>query len=202
MKSIYEQILGSAYEQLHPKLQQRYRITTDEPFCGKGVMEDVSGGGLLVRLCLKMGVKYRLFFSERGKNIPFTIENTVYLNQEGKEVVMWDRTFSFPKVNRHFDAIMYTDDKQEVTDEFGKPAVLVSTLSFQVNDGAMYIVPRKQWLLLFGKKLPLPKWLYGQAEIVESYDDNKECFCITVRVHNTLVGTVFSYSGTFQEVKS
>lgn len=202
MKSIYERILGETYEQLHPKLQQRYRLKMDDTFRGQGMMQEVSGGTLLVRLFLKLGVKYRLFFSERGKNIPFTIENTVYRNQQGKEVVTWNRTFLFPKASRHFDAIMYSDDnQQEIIDAFGKPSVLVSTLSFQVNNGAMYITPKKQWLLIFGKKISLPKWLYGQAEIIESYDEKKDCYCITVNVHNVLVGTVFAYSGTFQEVE-
>ena len=203
MRSIYEHILGESYHELHPKLQHRYRLTIEQPFKGQGVMTKISGGSPFIRLFLKLGVKYRLFFSERGTHIPFLIENTTYLNEQGKQVVTWDRTFSFPKVNRHFDAIMFVDDsKREVVDAFGKPSVLISTLTFQVENGTMHILPKKQWLVLFGRKIPLPNWLYGKADILEYYDDERDCYCIRVTVHNAIVGNVFHYEGTFHEVQS
>ena len=47
--------------------------------------------------------------------------------------------------------------------------------------------------------MPLPKFLYGEAKIVESYDETLQCFRIHVQVRNPLIGSLFSYKGTFVE---
>ena len=41
--------------------------------------------------------------------------------------------------------------------------------------------------------MPLPKFLYGEAKIVESYDETLQCFRIHVQVRNPLIGSLFSY---------
>lgn len=200
MQSIYEQILGDEYSNLHPKLQYRYQIKKDAPFFGEGTMEVVDGGSFLIRQVCRLGVKYRLFFSERGEQIPFTIENLVQSDARGKTIVTWNRTFMFSTTRRYFDAIMfYEEQEQEIYDYFGVPSIMISTLSFKVINGNMHIAPKKQWLKVFGLKLPLPRFLYGQAEIIESYDDEHDCYRIQVHVHNSIVGTVFYYKGSFQE---
>lgn len=201
MKSIYEKLLGDTYQLLHPKLQDRYRLTGDAAFTGKGQMDEVSGGSYLVRAFLRLGVRFRLLFPERGNDIPFVIHNKVSVDESGQEVVHWDRTFSFSGTKRHFDAVMIWDEEQEeIVDLFGKPPLLISSLSLHVDDkGAMHIASRKQWLPVRGMRIPLPGFLYGTAQIVESYDEERACFCIRVNVRNPLVGTVFAYNGTFTE---
>jgi hypothetical protein len=98
---------------------------------------------------------------------------------------------------------MYWDEEQkEIVDYFGQPSLLVSTLSFRVDEkGRMNISSKKQWLYMFGKKIPLPKFLYGEAVIIESFDDRRNCFCVNVNVRNPLAGTLFSYNGTFTEME-
>ncbi|MEH6941972.1 DUF4166 domain-containing protein [Bacillus sp. JJ722] len=204
MLSIYETLLGEAYKKMHPKLQKRYCLTDQSGFIGKGIMDSITGGNFVVRQFLRLGVRFRLFFSERGKDIPFTIVNTVIKNEQGQQIVEWRRTFDFQNVSRHFDAVMYLDDyKQEIIDDFGMPSVMTSTLAFHVDEcGAVHITSKKQWLQMFGKRISLPKCLYGVAHIVEAFDDENDCFLISVHVRNPLVGTVFSYNGTFRECDS
>ena len=36
-----------------------------------------------------------MFFSERGKGVPFTIHNTAERDEHGHELVRWNRTFIF-----------------------------------------------------------------------------------------------------------
>lgn len=52
---------------------------------------------------------------------------------------------------------------------------------------------------MFGRKIPLPRFLYGEAKIVESYDETLQRFRIHVQVRNPLIGSLFSYKGTFVE---
>lgn len=203
MSSIYRIILGDAYERLHPKLQQRYDITEQRAFHGAGKMDEIAGGSVWISPIFGLGAKRRLFFPERGKDIPFTIYNEASINTDGKTIVTWNRTFAFGRKRRFFDAVMYLNEQQnEIIDYFGQPPLLVSTLSFQVDDqGAMNISSKKQWLHLFGKNIPLPKAFYGEALIMESFDDERNCFRIKVEVRNPLAGTLFSYNGTFTEME-
>lgn len=203
LASIYRTILGEFYEKLHPKLQQRYDMTEEKGFHGVGKMDEITGGTVWVRPFFRLGAKRRLFFPERGRDIPFIIDNEVWTNEEGKTVVQWNRTFRFGQKQRFFDAVMYLNEEQdEIIDYFGQPPLLVSTLSFHVDDqGRMNISSKKQWLHVLGKHIPLPKCLRGEAAITESFDDAQNCFRIKVNVRNPLAGTLFSYDGTFTEME-
>ncbi|MGM7636574.1 DUF4166 domain-containing protein [Bacillus sp. Hm123] len=203
MPSIYQTILGDSFTKLHPMLQHRYTITTEKSFYGQGKMEEISGGSRFIRPLFQWGVKRRLFFSERGRDIPFFIKNTAYKAGNGREHVRWNRYFTFDKKERHFDAVMYLDSKKrKIIDDFGIPSFLVSTLDFQVDtEGCLHISSNKQWLKLFGKNIPLPTFLYGNASIIESFQEDKGCFHVEVHVSNPLVGTLFYYKGYFHEVE-
>ena len=54
-------------------------------------------------------------------------------------------------------------------------------------------------VLYVWKKNAVTKILYGEAKIVESYDETLQCFRIHVQVRNPLIGSLFSYKGTFVE---
>ncbi len=93
-------------------------------------------------------------------------------------------------------------NENEIVDYFGEPHLLVSTMHFHIDElGAMHISSKKQWFYMFGRKMLLPKFLYGEAKIVESYDATLQCFRIHVQVRNPLIGSLFSYKGTFVERK-
>ncbi|MGG5736199.1 MULTISPECIES: DUF4166 domain-containing protein [Bacillus cereus group] len=203
MANIYERLLGDTYKNLHPKLQKRYEITEKNSFTGEGKMDEIYGGSFFVKLILKIASKFRMFFSERGKEVPFTIHNTVERDEHGKEFVRWNRTFYFHNKKRYFNAVMQLDEENnEILDYFGKPHMLVSTLNFYIDEvGAIHISSKKQWFYMFGRKIPLPRFLYGDAKIVESYDETLQCFRIHVQVRNPLIGSLFSYKGTFVERK-
>ena len=201
MANMYERLLGDCYTKLHPKLQKRYEITEENSFTGEGKMDEIYGGSFFVKLILKIASKFRMFFSERGEEIPFTIQNIAERDEYGQELVRWNRTFYFHNKKRYFNAVMQLDENEnEIVDYFGEPHLLVSTLHFHIDElGAMHISSKKQWFYMFGRKMPLPKFLYGEAKIVESYDATLQCFRIHVQVRNPLIGSLFSYKGTFVE---
>ncbi|MGZ7147913.1 DUF4166 domain-containing protein [Bacillus sp. BC08] len=203
MANMYERLLGDSYKKLHPKLQKRYEITEEKCFTGEGKMDEIYGGSIFVKLILKIASKFRMFFSERGKEVPFTIHNTAERDEHGNELVRWNRTFYFHNKKRYFNAIMQRDkENNEIVDYFGEPHILISTLHFHIDEvGAMHISSKKQWFYMFGRKVPLPTFLYGDANIVESYDETLQCFRIHVQVRNPLIGSLFSYKGTFVERK-
>ncbi|MBD5021845.1 DUF4166 domain-containing protein, partial [Xanthomonas citri pv. citri] len=79
------------YHLLHPKLQKRYQLDGSHTFSGTGTMSEISGGSFLVRMLLKLGVFFRCFFSERGKDIPFTIQNRTCLLKSQHTGIEWNR---------------------------------------------------------------------------------------------------------------
>lgn len=200
VSSIYEKTIKN-YHLLHPKLQKRYQLDESHTFSGTGTMSEISGGSFLVRMLLKLGVFFRCFFSERGKDIPFMIKNRTCLMNQDHIGIEWNRTFYFKGNKRFFDAIMVYDEKEDrILDFFGKPHLLLSVLAFEASpDGSLTITSEKQWLLLCGKRIPLPKWLTGTSVVCETFDESKNCFTIQVHVQNTILGTLFFYKGTFQE---
>ncbi|PEI83176.1 DUF4166 domain-containing protein [Bacillus toyonensis] len=203
MANMYERLLGDTYKNLHPELQKCYAITEENSFTGEGKMDEIYGGSFFVKFILKIASKFRMFFSERGEEIPFTIQNIAERDEYGQELVRWNRTFYFHNKKRYFNAVMQLDEeKHEIVDYFGEPHILVSTLNFHIDEaGGMHISSKKQWFYMVGRKIPLPKFLYGEAKIFESYDEALRCFRIHVQVRNPLIGSLFSYKGTFVERK-
>lgn len=67
----------------------------------------------MVRMLLKCGVFFRCFFSERGKDIPFTIKNRTCLTEQEHTGVEWNRTFVFKDKKRFFDAVMVYDESEK-----------------------------------------------------------------------------------------
>ncbi|WP_336967906.1 DUF4166 domain-containing protein, partial [Bacillus cereus] len=95
MANMYERLLGDTYKNLHPELQKRYAITEENSFTGEGKMDEIYGGSFFVKFILKITSKFRMFFSERGEEIPFTIQNIAERDEYGRELVRWNRTFYF-----------------------------------------------------------------------------------------------------------
>ena len=56
-------------------------------------MDEIYGGSFFVKFILKITSKFRMFFSERGEEIPFTIQNIAERDEYGRELVRWNRTF-------------------------------------------------------------------------------------------------------------
>jgi hypothetical protein len=77
MSSIYQRVLGSEFQKLHPQIQRRFGFSSDDNTAsiGRGVMEELWIGRLYTLPFLYLGTWRRIMFPERGKDIPFTIEN-------------------------------------------------------------------------------------------------------------------------------
>ncbi|AGZ56558.1 hypothetical protein BACIH_1830 [Bacillus amyloliquefaciens] len=109
----------------------------------------------------------------------------------------------FKSKTRFFDAVMEYDERENrILDYFGKPRILLSELHLEASsDGGLVITSGRQWLLIGGKKIPLPAWLCGSSTVYEAYDEEMNCFSIKVHVKNRILGTLFSYRGTFRETE-
>lgn len=196
MKSIYRRGLGGAFERLHPKLRERYSLTSgDDRMClGRGTL-DVTQHTTLLRQGLRASAAQNLLFPEEGEAVPFTIRNYAYEDALGRETVAWIRTFGF-RTPRHFDAAMVYDGTT-IVDYLGTHRNPATDLSFTVEDGGIRIRAHDQRLATPWGSVDLPRACAGLADVREWYDEADERYRIDVTVRDPVVGPLLSYRGSF-----
>jgi len=200
MTSIYEHALGSDFQRLHPQIQRRFGFDSHDHCAsiGRGVMSEVWHGAPYPLPFLYVGTWRRIMFPERGKNVPFTIENYAFVDPFGRETVSWIRTFEIHK-QRRFDAYMIESEQCGcVVDYMGSHEHLAVDLELSVDErGGLRLRSGAQRFYegVIGFRFPL--LFSGIADVCEWYDDATQKFCIDVNVHNQTWGKLFGYRGSF-----
>lgn len=207
MKSIYQQAMGADFERLHPKIQERFGLTseTGTAHIGRGTMSRLWHGPWWTYPFLLLGTFRRIMFPEQGTDVPFTIRNYVYRDPLGRETVTWIRDFG-TRHPRRFDAYMiFSEERQLVVDYMGSHQHLAVDLDLSVDPkGGMRIRSGEQRFYEGPLAFRFPMLLSGYAEVCEWFDDETERFQIEVRVSNHRLGPLFGYRGSFdvEEVPS
>jgi hypothetical protein len=201
MNSIYQHAMGSDFAKLHPRIQERFGFDSTAPYglVGKGVMEEVLHGAPYTLPFLYVGTWRRIMFPEYGRNIPFRIENYAFVDPMGRETVTWVRTFETRRARR-FDAYMiYSQQRGCIVDYLGTHQHLAVDLELSVDaEGGMRLRSAEQRFYEGLLGFRFPQFFSGIADVREWYDDQAQCFRITVTVTNGIWGRLFGYRGRFQ----
>lgn len=201
MRSIYERVLGSDFQRLHPQIQQRFGFSSADKRAsiGTGVMEEIRHGPPYTLPFLYVGSWRRIMFPESGRDIPFQIVNYAYVDTLGRETVTWIRTFQTRRPRR-FDAYMiYSEQRGRIVDYLGTHQHLAVDIDFKVApDGGVSLRSGAQRFYEGALGFSFPMIFSGIAEVHEWYDDTVHCFRIEVIVRNTAWGRLFGYKGHFQ----
>lgn len=200
MPSIYQRALGSDFDKLHPKIQERFGFSSDDRIAsiGSGVMDEIWRGRFYTVPFLYVGTWRRIMFPECGKGIPFTIENYAYRDSFGRETVTWVRTFDSRK-RRRFDAYMiYSESRGCIVDYLGSHQHLAVDLDVSVDErGGLRIRSGAQRFYEGRIAFNFPFFFSGVADVCEWYDDKSQKFRIRVEVTNKTWGRLFGYRGSF-----
>jgi len=200
-ESIYQRALGADFEKLHPKIRQRFSLTseTGKAAIGTGVMQRLWHGAAYTLPFLYVGTWRSIMFPEQGCDVPFTIENYAYRDALGRETVTWVRTFDTTK-RRRFDAYMiWSEARGLIVDYLGNHQHLAVDLELSVTEqGGLRIRSGEQRFYERFLAFRFPPFFSGVAEVCEWYDDDAQCFRIDVNVSNRRWGPLFGYSGSFQ----
>ncbi|MEQ8211689.1 MAG: DUF4166 domain-containing protein [Lacipirellulaceae bacterium] len=200
MTSIYQEVLGSDFERLHPQIQKRFGFSSADGIAsiGTGIMDEVWHGRFYTLPFLYVGTWRRIMFPERGKNIPFTIRNYAYRDSFGRETVTWVRDFETKKPRR-FDATMiYSQQRGKVVDYLGTHQHLAVDIDLSVDErGGLRLRSGEQRFYEGPIAFRFPMLFSGIANVCEWYDDELGKFCIDVHVSNKTWGPLFGYRGTF-----
>jgi hypothetical protein len=201
--SIYQRVLGSDFQRLHPMIQRRFGFSSGDGIAsiGRGVMEEVWRGLPYTLPFLYVGTWRRIMFPETGKDIPFTIENYAFVDEFGRETVTWVRTFESRR-RRRFDAYMiFSEERNRIVDFLGTHEHLAVDIDLRVDEqGGLRLRSGEQRFYEGKVAFRFPMLFSGIADVHEWYDDEAQCFRIVVDVRNRIWGRLFGYRGRFQVV--
>ncbi|SFK40397.1 protein of unknown function [Halobacillus dabanensis] len=193
MKSIYHRALGEQFHRLHPEMQKKYGLTSKQNLMvlGQGRMTEIRGTNPFIRPLLQIGVKDYLIFAERGKDVPFTLENYVYADEQGRETVSWIRRFFFPYAIRGFDAAMrYDEERKCIVDDLGKSGFVQTELDLHVTaQGGLYMESKA--VNVDG----ILSMITPKTSVYEHYDEVEGAFRVHVHAEHPLLGTLLMYEG-------
>jgi Domain of unknown function (DUF4166) len=203
LSSIYRQALGDAFRTLHPRMQERFGISSAgrSAQIGRGVMSSVWHGPWFTLPFLALGSWRRIMFPSRGSNVPFTIENYAYVDAFGRETVTWIRTFDFPKRARRFDAYMIWSARRNcIVDYLGSHQHLAVDIHLAVDPDTGGLRLRSGQQRFYERRIGFvfPMALSGYADVHEWFDEATQRFRITVDVTNPRWGALFGYRGSFE----
>ena len=200
MSSIYAQLLGSDFARLHPRIQERFGFGSADGVAaiGRGVMEELWHGRPYTLPFLHLGSWRRIMFPERGRDVPFTIENYAYRDRFGRETVTWIRTFQTRRPRR-FDAYMIASaGRGRIVDYLGSHQHLAVDIDLAVDEqGGLRLTSGAQRFYEGPIALTFPLAFSGIAQVREWYDDALGKFRIDVAVRNRTWGPLFGYRGAF-----
>lgn len=201
MTSIYQKALGSDFDKLHPEIQRRFGLCSEDGTAsiGTGLMDDVWHGYPYTLPFLYVGTWRSIMFPARGRRVPFVIENYAYKDSFGRETVTWVRTFAFPNRTRRFDATMiYSEQRGLIVDYLGTHQHLAVDIEIEpATNGGVRIRSGAQRFYEGAIGFSFPMIFSGYADVYEWFDDVESCFRISVSVHNHYWGRLFGYEGRF-----
>ncbi|MEZ4685540.1 MAG: DUF4166 domain-containing protein [Bacteroidia bacterium] len=193
--------MGTNFERLHIMMQARYGLHHEEGISciGEGIMERMESGNIWVKPFLWLGIRRKLLFPERGRNIPFVLENHPFQSPDGTSCISFNAFFYFPETIRQTKADMRWDEKQNgISYALGKKKKLVTSLHLEVDSRGHLLMRSGRLFRLFGESLRLPAWPGGFAEVEEWYDEREDRFHIRVSIAHPFFGKIYHYEGWFR----
>jgi hypothetical protein len=201
MNSIYAKTMGSDFAKLHPKIQKRFGFGSADRIAsiGTGVMEEVWYGAMYTLPFLYVGTWRNIMFPQKGRNVPFSIENYAYQDGFGRETVTWVRKYDFPGKRRRFDATMiHSAQRNRIVDYLGTHQHLAVDIELGVaENGGLRLRSGEQRFYEGFLGFRFPMLFSGCADVCEWFDDREGRFKILVEIKNPTWGNLFRYRGTF-----
>ncbi len=195
MKSLFEQALGSAWQQLHPTVRRHYDLKPGGELLLRGEMSEVFHS-LWVKPFILFGRLFGALVPYRGKDVPVEVYN---LCQPGSIALHFRRTFFFPNRKPYpFVSRMEHLSGNEIV-EFVRLGLGIR-MKLSVSDGALCYATNGYLWRLGPLRLTLPDWFFfGSGVIIERGISDDEIGLEFTLTH-PLFGKSFRYAGQFQIV--
>jgi len=193
-----QRALGDRFDDLHPRIRDQYALHSSHAhaWTGRGVMEEIWRGRLMGPF-LRIGARRRVMFPERGRNVPFTIENYAYVDGFGRETLTWTRRFELDRPRRFDETIIYSEKRGRAIVYAGTHQHVGVELEAAADNGALVLRTGTQRFYEWRLGFRFPLLFSGRATVVERYNDELERFEVDVSIANPVWGRIFGYRGWF-----
>ncbi len=198
MTSIFQQAMGTEFEELHPMLQRRFGIglAAREACVGRGVMTEIRRGPWWTVPFLQVGRLRNILIPDVGTDVPFTIENYPYRDPFGRETLTFVRDYRVRGRARRFDATMVLAGGR-VLDYLGTHQHLAVDLDLRARDGQLVLTSDAQRFYAGPVGFRFPMLFSGRAHLREWFDEADGVFRVDLEVTNRTFGFLFGYRGWF-----
>ncbi len=161
-------------------------------------MDRIWNGNKLAVFILKLLSKSNILFPRVGKDIAYEIHNYPYVDRFGREVHSMNRVFYFSDSEQRFDGTAtYSETKHHIVEYLGLDHRMVFEMGLSAENGAIRFTSGRQFAFVAGLKLPIPRLIRGNIELLEWYDDDKQKFYLDLKVTSKLFGPLFGFTGWF-----
>jgi hypothetical protein len=197
--SLFERALGEQWDDLHPKLRDRYGLVADDDSVtvGRGTMTRLSTGAVAWPV-LWLATRQDFVFPESGADVPFEIRTHAALDGRGAEALHLRRHFETSPSRDFVDVLRWNYRDDCLTNVFGRDGYVAANLDLAVEDGGIAIEIGPQWVHVGGRWLRLPDPLAAGGSLRDWYDDYAERYRVAASITNQLAGHLVGYHGGFQ----
>jgi hypothetical protein len=195
---MYKLLFKHQFEQLHPKLQQKYSMQVGDSYKASGMMTTVYTGPFMLKPFYRLLTNYHFLFPESGKNIPFSVEICSKILPSNIFEVVWTRTFHFRHTKRTFISTMHIHPNGDAYDLLGLPALAIAKLDAYVSkEGAFLLKSSKQWLNFGWFRIRIPQFSTMNVTVIEDYDEQNQAFTIHAITYHPIFKKMMYYEGFF-----
>ncbi|MDS0476089.1 DUF4166 domain-containing protein [Natrinema sp. 1APR25-10V2] len=199
MTGLFERAVGDDWDTLHPRVRERYGLESgeDREAVGVGRMDDLERSTLALPV-LWLGTIDDFLFPEGGTDVPFRITTEAFVDDAGNEALFLHRTFETDPPREFVDTLRWNPARGCITDLFGRRGLVAADLRVRADDGALALSIGTQWLRAGDTYVALPDRLSIDGRLRDWYDAESARFRVAAEITNSLIGTVFGYTGTFE----
>jgi hypothetical protein len=199
--SIFQRALGRQFSQLHPRLQHRLSMTSEDGLAqvGIGVMSEMTRSRLAAVPVLTLGRMRRLELPPAGREVRYHLANYAYRDTFERETFAYSRRFLLGhQVNRFDDTMVFSERRGCIVNYLGSHQDIAAELHLQPTEsGGLRMRGGNQRIYQGRFGLKLPDALAAKAEVIETFDEEAERFTISVQI--AAAGRrLFGYRGWFQ----
>jgi len=199
MTSVYQSLLGSDFDKLHPNIQWRYGIDAAQNLSQvtDGMLESVYVNPMMTSPFVKFMARRSAMTNKSSRLVPFTMNNYFYIDELGRECMATLRTFNYSSGAQKLNSVQVVG-VDGLVDYFGDGPAVLFPIRLKVGPGGSVTFDSGPMRFL----MKGPKWsprsiAAVRLEYVEKWDEENNRFHCDGRISNSVMGEMYRYRGWF-----
>ncbi len=129
---------------------------------------------------------------------PFELRNEIVVRALGHPSMLWHR---FHRAGSGIGSIRFDAGRGLLVDSIGRDGRLEVELAPSVEDRAVVLRSRRQWIRVLGARIPLPRFLFGGARTRE-WEEPGGRLRLALALEHPFLGPIAGYEAVMEEVPS